>query len=201
MSRKGTDFLDTEQKSTTIIGIVADDGIVMATDRQVSAHQKRSVQKIFKIHPKCVLTTSGILAHCQDVGIESRQQIKEHELKRGRHMSVDNATKKVKKINRGKLCISLLGVYSEDKRCIVMTGPHGSIIRTNQFDASGSGGQIAKGSIDDKYHSDITVEKAIEVSVDALESCHNHGVYTGEAIDIATIDGQGINIKTNYKSL
>lgn len=194
---------ESSYEGTTIIGIVAENGVVIAGDKQISGHVKKMKgEKIFKIHPKCVLGISGAVSHCQVNAEMCQKEIKKYEFRRGRIMSVDDVFDTVTNIARKPLFSStLLVAYDGEKGYLTEYDMSGSYIHSHNFTSIGSGSMIAKGSLEEQYENDLTVEDAKQVAINSLKTTNQHGIYTGIGIDIATITSDGVEIEENIQEL
>lgn len=192
------DSEENQKESTTLVGIVAEGGIVIATDKQISGHVKQSGTKLFKIHPNCIIATAGRLTDCQRTANKLTKNIKKHEMKRGRHMSVQNVLDVSKNIAEEPLWTSsLLAAYDNNNKIMTQFGILGSDIPTNNFDTAGSGHALAKGTIEAQYEEGLSIDEAKEIAINALKTANKHGVYTGVGIDVGIIDEDGARIEKN----
>lgn len=203
MKQNETSDSDENQKeSTTLVGIVAEEGVVIAADKQISGDVKQKGTKLFKIHPNCIIATSGLLTDCQRTANKVTKQIKKHEMKRGRHMSVQNALDVSKNIAEEPLWTSsLFAAYDNNDKIMTQFGILGSDIPTNKFDTAGSGNALAKGTIEAQYEEGLSIDKAKEIAINALKTANKHGVYTGVGIDVGIIDQDGARIEKNVVKL
>lgn len=189
-------------EGTTIVGIVAEDGVVIAGDKQISGHTKKKGRKIFKIHPKCVLGTSGLVSHCQMNAERCQKEIKKYEFRRGRTMSVDDVFDTVTNIAREPLFSSTLFVaYDGETGYLTEYDVMGSYVHSHSFTSVGSGSMIAKGSLEEQYENDLSIGDAKQIAIDSLKTTNQHGIYTGIGIDAATITSEGVNIEQNIEEL
>lgn len=190
-------------KSTTLVGVVAQNGVVMATDKQVTkGTTKTKIRKLEQIHPEAVISTAGSVSAAQRLTEEAEKQIERYKFERGRQMSLENAFKKVSKLTRYPSRVApIFAGYDGDKKYLSEYGAFGSRIEHNDFVSVGSGSKMAIGSLESEYEDDISLEEAEGIAINALENAAEHGIFTGEGIDIARIDEDGVHIERNVEDI
>lgn len=191
-----------QMEGTTCVGVVGEDGVAVATDKQVSGVVQSRGKKVYQIHPQLAVATSGLVSDCQIIAERARKNINMYRFERGRQMTAENAVKSFTDLARfPSYVIPLLAGYDEGESYLARYDMTGSRVEDDEFLAIGSGSQIAIGSIEENYEPDMSVRQARDVAVGAIESTAEHGIYTGEAIDVAVIDQDGVNIELKVVEL
>lgn len=193
-----------ENKSTTLVGVVAQNGVVMATDKQVTkiGGTKSKVRKLEQIHPEAVISTAGSASAAQILTEKAKKQIELYKFERGRKMSLENAYKKVSKLTRNpSLVAPIFAGYDGDEKYLSEYSAFGSETQHDDFVSVGSGSKMALGSLESEYEEDLRLEQAEEIAINALANAAEHGIFTGEGIDIARIDEDGVRIDRNVREL
>lgn len=206
MNKKSTTEDDFEKEGTTLIGVRTNDGIIVATDKQVTGHSTiNEGEKLYQIHKNSVIAGSGLYAPCQKIAKVAKNKINEYEYNRGRNMSLYNIPKRVRHIvsnNREYMfCNLIIAGYKDDKTILSNISGMGSKISEDDYISVGSGSQISNGVLHSNYTNDLSLEEGKELAIKSLDAASDHGLYTGVGIDIAEITNSGVNIKRNIQEL
>ncbi|PSP58148.1 proteasome subunit beta [Halobacteriales archaeon QH_7_66_36] len=197
-SGKGaTDGAPEELKTgTTTVGIVADDGIVLATDRRASLGGRfvsnKSADKIIEVHPNAAITISGGVGDGQTFADQLRAQSSLYETRRGDDMSMEALASAAANTIRGMRVVPLLGgVDSEGPRLFELDPLGGKMEDT--YGSTGSGMQMAYGVLEGGYDEDLTMDEAEEVALDAIEAASARDTASGNGAMVARITEEGID--------
>jgi len=103
----------TYSTGTTTVGVVADDGVVLAADRRASlggrfVSNKRTV-KVEQVHPRAAITLSGSVGGAQAYARQLRAQARLYETRRGEPMGMDALATAAGNALRGLPVSPLLG--------------------------------------------------------------------------------------------
>ncbi len=191
---------------TTIVGIVCKDGVVIASDRQVTAGNivmSKKERKAFQVNDYLVMAGTGIAADIQRVPKILSAELKLKELRSHSRPSVKDAASLL-----GHLSYSgirqpsmipqqagfLLAGYNEDGTTeLYSIEPAGSVTKVEDYDANfGSGMPFVLGFLERNYKKDITLKEGIELAKEAIKSSTQRDVGSGYGIDIYTISKDGI---------
>lgn len=185
---------------TTTVGILAKDGVVLATDRRVTAGyyiaHKRG-QKIWKIDDHVAATMSGGVADLQ--GVLSLLSLKAREYKTENKRPIPIKTL----VNYASLVLfysrpfiyivhSIFGgVDDEEGPALYMLDWSGSYTR-EKYIATGSGSPYAKGVLEAGYRDEVGVEEALDLAIKAIRAAIRNDPGSGEGIDAVTVTRDGI---------
>ena len=197
-SGKGvTDDAPEELKTgTTTVGIVADEGVVLATDRRASLGGRfvsnKSADKIIEVHPNAAITISGGVGDGQTFADQLRAQSSLYETRRGEDMSMEALASAAANAIRGMRVVPLLGgVDSEGPRLFELDPLGGKMEDT--YGSTGSGMQMAYGVLEGGYEDDLTMDEAEEVALDAIEAASARDTASGNGAMVARITEEGID--------
>lgn len=188
------------KKGTTTVGMVCEDGVVLAADKRVS-YGYLNIHELTKVYPitsSIALTVAG--------GVGDNQVLVRH-LKA--QMELWEMRKKAKPTTR--VCATLLanilfggkgyfpfyvqmlvaGYGKSGKGILFSLGADGSIIE-DSYASTGSGSVVAYGVLDQGYKSDIKVEEGIKLAAKAISGAIKRDVFTGNGIDVFVIDNSGV---------
>ena len=202
---------------TTILGIVCKDGVVMASDRQMTKGSMIGAKfsKTNKINEYSMMSFAGNASDAQRLLKTVAAELKLKELRsksRPLIKQTANLTASISFSNiRQPTMIpsivgSMIGGFNEDGTTELYTiGPDGTITDVDSYDANGSGSTFVIGLLERQYKKGITIQEGIELAKESLKSSTQRDIYSGLGLDIFTITKQGINkvveqtIEPNYK--
>jgi len=203
---------------TTILGIVCKDGVVMASDRQVTGGHSLVIDKNFQktnpINDYLVVSWAGQVSGAQRLSKLIAAELKLKELKSKSRPSVRQAANLVSSICYSgirqpsmvpNIVETFAGGFNEDGSCeLYEIGADGALLPIKDYMANGSGMMYVLGYLERHHKKNQTVEEGVKQAVEALKSSTQRDVYSGYGIDIFTITKEGIKkvveqtIESNY---
>ncbi|MCW1292017.1 MAG: proteasome subunit beta [Candidatus Rehaiarchaeum fermentans] len=188
---------------TTTLGILYKEGIVLAADKRVTGMGEsvafivsKNIKKIIKISDYAAITTAGSVADVEQLAKVLSAQVNLYEARSGRRMEIfemANLFSTINFQNRFGLIPSefILGGFDHSPKLFLLETA-GSYIEEDKYAFSGSGSLYAIGVIDAEYKRNMDKSEAISLAIKALNSAMQRDPYTGEGIDIAIIDKNGV---------
>jgi len=188
------DLPDSVKKGTTTIGLVCQDGVVMATERRATmgtliAH--KTTQKLFKIDSNLGLTVAGVVGDAQTLARYITAEVELYRLKRGVGMSVRSAATLTANILSGSryypyyVGLIIGGVDSEGGHIYSLDMVGGSI--PDDYVTIGSGSPYVYGVLEDHYQKTINVKDGVDLSIRSLSAAMKRDSASGDGMLIATI--------------
>jgi len=191
---------------TTILGIVCKDGVVMASDRQVTAGGRlvsdKNYVKTIKINDYLLAGLAGLVSDAQLVERLVRAELKLKELraksrptvKQGANLLAKIVYQNIRKPSPipGIVAILVGGVDEDGTATFYTVDPSGAMSEVKEYGADGSGALFVLGLLERQYKKDITLKQGVELAKEALMSSTQRDVYSGYGIDIFTISKEGI---------
>jgi len=191
---------------TTILGIVCRDGVVMASDRQVTAGNLvvgKNFPKTNKVNEYLLIAWTGGVADAQRLSKILSAELKLKELKSHSRPTVKQAANLVSAITYSSIrqpamiqniVGTLIGGFNEDGTCELYTiEPAGSIIKVEDYDANfGSGMPYVLGLLERQYHKGLTIGEGIELAKEAIKSSTQRDTGSGYGIDVYSVTKEGI---------
>ena len=193
---------------TSILGIVCKDGIVMASDRQVTGGQSivmdKNYQKLFKINNYLVASYTGGVSDAQLLNKIVAAELRLKELRSKSRPSIKEAANlfamlTFRNIRQFSTIISIVGTLiggldENGETKLFSVDPAGGIYEVKEYDASfGSGMPYILGLLERQYKKDITVKEGVNLAIEALKSSTQRDTGSGFGIDVFTITKEGIN--------
>ena len=205
---------------TTILGIVCKDGVVMASDRQVSAGNLvvgKDFSKTEKVNDYLLLSFTGSVSDAQKFSKYLAAELRLKELKLGIRPTIKEAANLAStiiysQIRRPSTIPSIVGAlvggFNSDGSVELYTiEPAGSVIKVKDYDANfGSGMPYVLGLLERQYKKDITTKEGVELAKEAIKSSTQRDMGSGYGIDVFVISKDGIKkvleqtIKSEFKN-
>lgn len=190
-------------KGTTTIGIVCQDGVVLATDTRVTmgyfvAH--RHGKKVYPIDDHLAMTIAGVVADAQNVVEILQANAHLFYLNNNRHIPVSATARLAANIlffSRGAPLIlqAIVAGIDDTGARIFSVDPFGSITEETCV-STGSGSPVAYGVLEDGYHKDMSIEEGKTLVVRAVDVAMKRNAGSGDSFDVVTITK-----KEGYKEL
>jgi len=186
---------------TTTIGIATEDGVVIATDQRASlggrfvAH--KNVQKVEQVHDTAALTMVGSVGGAQSFISSLRAEANLYEARRGENMSIEALANLAGNFLRGGPFFAIhpiLGGVDETGHHVFTLDPAGGVM-ADDYAATGSGMQLAYGTIEQEYEEGLSNEEAIEVAARGIQSAAERDTGSGNGIFVAEVTDEGVDIR------
>ena len=192
---------------TTIIGIVCKDGVVMASDKQITGGGSvvlgKNFQKTVPINDYLLMSFTGSVSDAQRVSKILPAELKLKELRSKKRPSVKQAANLLASINYSgirqpsmipQMVGNLLGGFNDDGSAeLYSIEPSGSVLKVEDYDANFSSGMpYVLGLLERQYKKGMTIKEGVELAKEALKSSTQRDVNSGYGIDIYSITKEGI---------
>ncbi len=183
------------KKGTTTLGLVCNDGIVMATEMRATMGNligHKTTQKLFKISDNMGLTVAGLVGDAQMLARWLSAEVKLYELKHGTQMSLKAASTLMANIMNGRrympFWVQLLlgGTDSEGSHIYSLDAAGGSI--PDKFQTTGSGSPFVYGVLEDRFKENMSVAEGKKLGVRALTAAMKRDSASGDGISMCVID-------------
>jgi proteasome beta subunit len=188
---------------TTTVGLVAHDGVVLATDRRASLGGRfvsnKNVVKVEQVHPTAAVTIAGSVGAAQAYLKQLRAEADLYENRRGRRMSMEALSTVGSAILRGLPVSPLLGGVDPARDAEADAEPRlyqldgaGGRIEESAFAATGSGMTVATGALEREYDPEGDVESAVPTAVDAVLAASERDTASGNGVVVARVTADGV---------
>ena len=189
------------KKGTTTVGLVCQDGVVLATEMRATmghliAH--KNTQKLFRINDHLGMTVAGLVGDAQMLARWLSAEVQLFELKRKRPMAVQAASTLMANIMNGRrympFWVQLLigGVDDAGGHVYSLDAAGGSIPDT--FTTTGSGSPFVYGVLEDHFHEGLSAAEGRELAIRALTVAMKRDSASGDGISLCTIDSSGYTV-------
>jgi proteasome alpha subunit len=184
------------KRGTTSLGVKSKEGVVLVVDKRPTSTlvEPKSIEKIFQIDEHIGAATSGLVADARTLIEKARIESQINKITYNEPIRVEILAKKICDMKQmytqhggvRPFGSALIIGGANDSGCrLFETDPSGALIEYKAT-AIGAGRQIAMEEFEKKYREDMTLEKAIELALDAVYEA-TEGKTTAESAEIAVI--------------
>ncbi|MEM1547379.1 MAG: archaeal proteasome endopeptidase complex subunit beta [Candidatus Methanomethylicia archaeon] len=181
-------------KGTTTVGVVCEDGIILAADKRATAGYyiaSKRVKKIFKIDDYIAGTMAGGVADAQHFLEAIRYMASLYKYNNKRPISVKSAATLASNILFNMrpyvfLVESIIAGVDNQGPSMYSIDFFGTITQ-EQCIGRGSGSPIALGVLESEFKPRMNVSAALPIIIKALNAALKRDPFTGEGIDIVVI--------------
>ena len=181
-------------KGTTTIGIVAKDGVVLATERRATAGtmiSNKQTTKLFKIDQNIGVTIAGLVGDAQVLTRYLKAEVALYRLRRSGPLSTEGAATLLANILSGNRYYPyyawlILGGVDAKGGHVFAVDPAGGCIE-DRFVSVGSGSTTAYGVLEEAYSRDLSVSDGVDVALRGLTVAMRRDAYSGDGYLVHTI--------------
>jgi proteasome beta subunit len=178
---------DRLRTGTTTIGIVAKDGVVLATERRVTAGNmvtNKAAQKLFKIDQNIGITIAGLVGDAQVLARYLKAEVSLYRLRRNAPLGAEGAATLLANILSGNRYYPyyawlILGGTDAKGGHIFSVDPAGGCIE-DRFVSVGSGSPFAYGIVEEGYTRDISSSDAVDLALRGLTAAMKRDSASGD---------------------
>ncbi len=189
--------VDAEERlrtGTTTIGMVARDGVVLATERRATAGTliaNKTAQKLFKIDQNLAITMAGYVGDGQVLARYLKAEVSLYRLRRNAPLGTEGAATLLANILSGNryypyLAWMIVGGVDTKGGHIFSVDPGGGSIE-DRFVSVGSGSTFAYGLLEEGYTRDISVSDGVDLALRGLTVAMKRDSASGDGYAVHTI--------------
>ncbi|MDY6788610.1 MAG: archaeal proteasome endopeptidase complex subunit alpha [Candidatus Nanohaloarchaea archaeon] len=189
-------------KGSTSLGIVYEDGVLLAATRSTPQLQSRNPEKVFKVDDHAAVSTSGLVADGRVLVDEARKRAQQNQMTYGEEIPINVLAKfladvKQKFTQYGGVrpfgLAMLSGGLTDGNPELYQSDPSG-ILKEWQAVAIGRGSQEARKIFQEEYDEDMDEESAVKLAVKVLKQVEDN-------IDIDNIEMCLVDQEDSYTRL
>ncbi|WP_292470350.1 archaeal proteasome endopeptidase complex subunit beta [Methanolobus sp.] len=186
---------DKHYKGTTTVGIVCNDGVVLATEQRATMGNfiaSKTAKKVYQIDDLVAMTIAGSVGDAQQIVRVMSVESKLYKMRRKESMTIKGLTTLLSNMLSGQryypLMVQLLvGGYDKNGPSIYSLDALGGSIEETKAVSTGSGSPMAYGVLEDRYSEDMSTVEGVELAVRALHNAMKRDSASGENIDVVVI--------------
>jgi proteasome beta subunit len=178
--------------ATTIVAVVCNEGVVLASDRRATAGNmisKRDVEKVFRCDEFSAMGIAGVLALGLEFAKLFQLEVEHYEKIEGQSLSLEGKAHRLAAMIRGNLALAMQGLvlvplfagYDTDSGTgrIFSYDPAGGPSEEHRFYSVGSGSVFAQGALKKLYIENMPTNEAVLCCLQALYDAADDDSATG----------------------
>ncbi|MEF8832013.1 MAG: archaeal proteasome endopeptidase complex subunit beta [Candidatus Thermoplasmatota archaeon] len=186
------------KKGTTTLGLVCEDGVVLATEKRATKGHMishKDTKKLFEITDNIGLNIAGLVGDGQALSRYLSSEVELYELKRNKNISVEAATTLLSNIMMGRrmmpyyVGLVMGGVDPDGSGKVYSIDALGGAI-SDDYVAEGSGSQFVYGVLEDHYEEDMEMDETVELAVLSLLVSSSRDSASGDGVNVAKITSE-----------
>lgn len=182
---------------TTTVGLIAKDGVVLASDRRATMGYliaSKDIDKIYSLSGNIAMTIAGGVGDAQTLVRWMQAEIKLYELRQGRKITVEAAATLLANIlaqyKYYPFFVQLLiGGYDVKPRLFSVDMLGG--VTEEKLASTGSGSPIAYGVLEELFKEDAPVADDLVIAAKAVSAAMKRDAASGERVDLVLVDENG----------
>jgi proteasome beta subunit len=187
------------RKGTTTVGLICNDGIVLAADSRATLGDfigSDAAIKLYKIDDNLGVLFAGVAGYAEYVVKLLRVQSEMYKMQEGHSLSPSAAASLLGFILRESVsemgyAFLIVGGLNRGEPELISLDAIGSAQKEGKYTSIGSGMASALGYLDTTYAGSMTTSEGIKHAVKALQAAMKRSSATGGAMRIATITKKG----------
>lgn len=185
-------------KSTTTVGMVCKNGVVLATDtRAIAGYHvaSKETRKIHKISDTIAFTTAGGVADTQRLVDLMRAEAGYYAMHEGQPMGVGACARLLANILNAYSFFPYIanilvgGIEAGHPRLFFLDVDGG--LTEEEMVATGSGSPVAYGILENEFQPKLGVEDALPIAVRAVKTAMKRDIATGNEVMVASVTEKG----------
>jgi proteasome beta subunit len=188
-----------QYKGTTTIGIVCQDGVVLASESRVTMGNfisSKEGKKIYQIDDLVGMTIAGGVGDAQSLVRTITVEAKLYKMRYGKPMTVSAIATLLSNILNSNRYYPyfvqlMIGGFDKNASSLYSLDAVGGQIEERLAAAQGSGSPIAFGVIEDRYAENLSIEEGVDLSIRALTSAMKRDSASGNDMRVVKISAEG----------
>lgn len=193
-----------EYKGTTTIGLVCENGVVLASERRATMGHfiaSKDAKKVYKVDDFIAMTTAGSVGDAQRLVKWMQVESKLYKMRREEPITITGLVSMLANILSGSryypyMVQLIIGGVDKNGPSIYSLDAIGGIIDEKKAVATGSGSPIAYGVLEDRYVENMPIDDGVELAVRALHNAMKRDSASGNDISVVKItDSEYIQVE------
>ncbi len=188
-----------QYKGTTTVGLVCDDGVVLATERRATMGNfiaSKDAKKIYQIDDKVGMTTAGMVGDAQTLARAIAVESKLYKIRRQEPMTVGATVTLLSNILSGNRYFPyyvqlIIGGVDKKGPGLYSLDAFGGQLTEKKAVSTGSGSPIAYGVLEDRYVNGMPIDEGVTLAIRALHTSMKRDSASGDGIDVVKITSKG----------
>jgi proteasome beta subunit len=182
-------------KGTTTVGLVFEDGVVLATEQRATMGYliaSKKAKKVYQIADRIGMTTAGGVGDAQQMARLMTVECSLYNIRRGRPMTVAAASTLLSNILNNNRYYPfyvqlLVGGVDDSGPSVYSVDALGGATREEEIVATGSGSPMAYGVLEDRFRKGMTRDEAVTLAIRAVRAAIKRDAGSGEGVNVVVI--------------
>jgi proteasome beta subunit len=182
-------------KGTTTVGLVFEDGVVLATEQRATMGYliaSKKAKKVYQIADRIGMTTAGGVGDAQQMARLMTVECSLYNIRRGRPMTVAAASTLLSNILNNNRYYPfyvqlLVGGVDDSGPSVYSVDALGGAPREEEIVATGSGSPMAYGVLEDRFRKGMTRDEAVTLAIRAVRAAIKRDAGSGEGVNVVVI--------------
>jgi proteasome beta subunit len=189
------EIMDQVKKGTTTVGLICNDGVVLASEKRATMGSfiaSKAAKKIYQLDDRIGITTAGVVGDAQALIRVMRVEGQLYKIRRDEPLTVRAVATLLSNVMSGSryypyIVQLLIGGIDRNGAHIFSIDPLGGNTEEKEIAATGSGSPIAYGVLEDRYTADLSVKAGTALAIQAVRSAMKRDSASGEEIEVIVI--------------
>ena len=190
---------DNTFKGTTTVGLVCDNGVVLASESRATMGNfiaSRTAKKIYMINEKTGMTTAGGVGDAQALVRMISAESNLYRMRTKAPMTIKAITSLMSNVLSGSRYYPyyvqlLMGGMDAKGPSLYSLDALGGQIEERAAVATGSGSPIAYGVLEDRYHKNMPIDEGVDLAIRAIHNAMKRDSASGNGISVVKITNEG----------
>jgi proteasome beta subunit len=182
-------------KGTTTVGLVFDEGIVLATEKRATMGTliaSKTAKKVYQIADRIGMTTAGGVGDAQSLARLMQVECNLYKVRHGKPISVGAAATLLSNYLQQNRYYPyyvqlLVGGVDRNGPSVYSVDAMGGASKETDIVSTGSGSPMAYGVLEDRYTADMKETEAVDLATRSLKAAMRRDSASGENISIVVI--------------
>ncbi|MBE0524134.1 MAG: archaeal proteasome endopeptidase complex subunit beta [Methanosarcinales archaeon] len=190
---------DKVYEGTTTIGIVCEEGVVLATESRATMGNfiaSKDAKKVYQIDDLMGMTTAGSVGDAQRLVKTLQVEAKLYRMRRQESMTVKGTASLLANILAGNryypfMVQLLIGGFDKNGSSIYSLDALGGQLEETKAVSTGSGSPFAYGILEDRFKENMSIDEGLDLAVRALHNVMKRDSASGNGIKAVKITAEG----------
>ncbi|MFH1306594.1 MAG: archaeal proteasome endopeptidase complex subunit beta [Candidatus Micrarchaeota archaeon] len=196
--QEGRDYSKALNTGTTTVGMVCNDGVVLASDRRATMGYfiaSKDVTKIFQVDEQLAMTVAGSVGDAQALVRLLQAECRLYKLKYGKSMTAKNASTLLANImfqyKFFPYFVQLIVAGKEEKGYGMYSIDAIGGTTEEKMTSTGSGSPVAYGVLESNYKEGVATKEMAPIAAKAVSMAMRRDAATGEYVDLVVVSKAG----------
>lgn len=183
----------------TVVGLIYEDGSVLASDSRTTARylvRSKKEKKIHKIQDNIGVAISGLGGDARSVVDTMKSESNLYRIKKEKPIPTNSLARLTSNIFHARkmmpyIVSMILTGYEEEGSELYFIDPAGGNLQEDNFASAGTGSQVAYGVLEQNYEESMDKDQALRLAGQSIKQAIERDAATGDDVSIVDISSDG----------